>query len=85
MTDGASAALITSEEYAKRLGLKAKVYLNEILFVAQDPKDELLLSPAYVIPKILKNVFFNIYFFLIIIHKFKNKNILKNFIFYFYI
>jgi len=31
------------------------------MFVAQDPKDQLLLSPAYVIPKLLDKVFFEIF------------------------
>ena len=53
LTDGASAALVTTEEYAKKRGYKPKAYLRDFLFVAQDPKDQLLLSPAYVIPKLL--------------------------------
>ncbi|KAI1719110.1 3-ketoacyl-CoA thiolase [Ditylenchus destructor] len=53
LTDGASAALITSEQYAIEHGYKPKAYIRDTLFVAQDPKDQLLLSPAYVIPKIL--------------------------------
>jgi acetyl-CoA acyltransferase len=53
LTDGASAALLTTEEFAKKRGLKPKAYLRDFLFVAQDPKDQLLLSPAYVIPKLL--------------------------------
>uniref|UniRef100_A0AC35TTZ8 Trifunctional enzyme subunit beta, mitochondrial n=1 Tax=Rhabditophanes sp. KR3021 TaxID=114890 RepID=A0AC35TTZ8_9BILA len=54
LTDGASAALITSEDYAKKNGYKPMAYLRDYLYVAQDPKDQLLLSPAYVIPKILE-------------------------------
>jgi len=54
LTDGASAALITSEEFAKRKGYKPKAFFRDTLFVAQDPKDQLLLGPAYVIPKILE-------------------------------
>jgi len=53
LTDGASAALLTTPEKAKELGLKPKAYLRDFLFVSQDPKDELLLGPAYVIPKLL--------------------------------
>ncbi|KAE9550916.1 hypothetical protein FO519_005878 [Halicephalobus sp. NKZ332] len=53
LTDGASAALVMTEEFAKKRGFKPKAYLRDFLFVAQDPKDQLLLSPAYVIPKLL--------------------------------
>ncbi|PAV89895.1 hypothetical protein WR25_15212 [Diploscapter pachys] len=53
LTDGASAALIMSEEFALANGYKPKAYLRDFQYVAQDPKDQLLLSPAYVIPKLL--------------------------------
>jgi len=53
LTDGASACLLMTEEKAKELGLKPKAYLRDFLYVSQDPKDELLLGPAYVIPKLL--------------------------------
>jgi len=53
LTDGASACLLMTEEKAKQLGLKPKAYLRDFLYVSQDPKDELLLGPAYVIPKLL--------------------------------
>uniref|UniRef100_A0A915D0E4 acetyl-CoA C-acyltransferase n=1 Tax=Ditylenchus dipsaci TaxID=166011 RepID=A0A915D0E4_9BILA len=54
LTDGASAALITTEEYALQNGHKPRAFLRDTMFVAQDPKDQLLLSPAYVIPKLLE-------------------------------
>ncbi|CAD7089434.1 unnamed protein product [Hermetia illucens] len=54
LTDGASACLIMTEEKAKELGLKPKAYLRNFLYVSQDPIDQLLLSPAYGIPKLLK-------------------------------
>lgn len=44
LTDGASACLITTEEKAKQLGLKPKAYLRNFVYVAQDPKDQLLLG-----------------------------------------
>ena len=44
LTDGASACLIMTEEKAKQLGLKPKAYLRHYTFVAQDPKDQLLLG-----------------------------------------
>lgn len=54
LTDGASAAMIMTEAKAKELGLKPKAYLRDFTYVSQDPFDELLLGPAYGIPKILK-------------------------------
>ncbi|XP_026332638.1 trifunctional enzyme subunit beta, mitochondrial [Hyposmocoma kahamanoa] len=53
LTDGASACVIMSEAKAKELGLKPKAYLRDFTYVAQDPVDQLLLGPAYGIPKIL--------------------------------
>jgi acetyl-CoA acyltransferase len=44
LTDGASACLIMTEEKAKQLGLKPKAYLRNFTYVAQDPKDQLLLG-----------------------------------------
>jgi len=43
-----------TEEKAKQLGFKPKAYFRDFLYVSQDPKDQLLLSPAYVIPKLLE-------------------------------
>ncbi|XP_031632349.1 trifunctional enzyme subunit beta, mitochondrial [Contarinia nasturtii] len=54
LTDGASACLIMSEAKAKELGFKPKAYIRDFTYVSQDPFDELLLGPAYGIPKILK-------------------------------
>jgi len=54
LTDGGAAVLIMSEEKAKQLGLKPKAYLREFVFVSQDPKDQLLLGPAYATPKVLE-------------------------------
>ena len=42
-----------SEDKALALGLKPKAYLRDYLYVAQDPKDQLLLGPAYATPQIL--------------------------------
>ncbi|KAH7695841.1 Thiolase, partial [Aphelenchoides avenae] len=53
LTDGASAALLSTEEYALGKGFKPKAYLRDHLFVAQDPRDQMLLGPAYAIPKLL--------------------------------
>ncbi|KAK3781040.1 hypothetical protein RRG08_046344 [Elysia crispata] len=54
LTDGASACLIMSEEKALAMGYKPKAYLRDFLYVAQDPKDQLLLGPAYATPRVLK-------------------------------
>lgn len=56
LTDGATACLITTEEKAKELGLKPKAYLRQHMFVSIDPKDQLLLGPAYVITRLLDKV-----------------------------
>lgn len=56
LTDGASACLIMTEEKAKQLGLRPKAYLRDFLYVSQDPIDQLLLGPAYGIPKLLNKV-----------------------------
>ncbi|VDM45449.1 unnamed protein product [Toxocara canis] len=56
LTDGASAALLMTEDYALKHGYKPKAYLRDFQYVAQDPIDQLLLSPAYVIPKLLDKV-----------------------------
>lgn len=52
LTDGASAALIMSEEKALQLGLTPKAYLRNFIYVSQDPVDQLLLGPSYAIPKV---------------------------------
>lgn len=54
LTDGASACLIMSEEKALAIGLKPKAYLRDYVYVSQDPKDQLLLGPAYATPKVLE-------------------------------
>ncbi len=53
LTDGASACFIMEEQTALKLGLQPKAYLREYNFVSQDPKEELLLGPAYATPKVL--------------------------------
>merc|ERR1712227_486437 len=53
LTDGASACLIMTEEKAKQLGLRPKAYFRAFTYVSQDPKDQLLLGPAYATPKVL--------------------------------
>lgn len=53
LTDGATAVLIMSEEKALSLGLKPKAYIKSFTYTAQNPRDELLLGPAFAIPKVL--------------------------------
>lgn len=53
LTDGASAALLMSEAAAARHGLAPVARIVDSLFVSQDPKDELLLGPAYAISRLL--------------------------------
>jgi len=53
LTDGASAALIMTEEKAKQYGLTPKAYFRAYTYVSQDPKDQLLLGPAYATPVVL--------------------------------
>lgn len=53
LTDGASAALLMSEEAAKKYGFTPKTRILDHIFVAQDPKDELLLGPAYAVAKLM--------------------------------
>ncbi len=55
LTDGASVTLLMAEEKAKALGLTAKARIVDYTFTAHDPQTELLLGPAYSIPKVLEN------------------------------
>lgn len=54
LTDGASACLLMTEEKALQFGLKPKAYLRDFIYVSQDPKDQLLLGPAYATPRLLE-------------------------------
>jgi acetyl-CoA acyltransferase len=54
LTDGASAALLMTEERAKELGFKPKAYIRDFVYVAQDPREQLLLGPAYATPRVLE-------------------------------
>eukprot|EP00045_Choanoeca_perplexa_P005640 m.47449 g.47449 ORF g.47449 m.47449 type:complete len:457 (+) comp13224_c0_seq1:337-1707(+) len=55
LTDGASACLLMTESKAKELGYKPLAYLSNFSFVAQDPKEQLLLGPAYATDKVLRS------------------------------
>jgi len=54
LTDGGSACLIMTEEKAKALGYQPIGYLRDFTYVSQDPKEQLLLGPAYATPAVLK-------------------------------
>ncbi|MFU8812752.1 MAG: acetyl-CoA C-acyltransferase [Balneolaceae bacterium] len=53
LTDGASAGLMMSNELAKANGFRPKVTLRSYAYVAQRPDDELLIGPAFAVPKVL--------------------------------
>lgn len=53
LTDGASAVLLANEHYAKEHNLPILGYVVDSIAVAVDPKDQLLIGPAYAIPKLL--------------------------------
>lgn len=53
LTDGASASLLMSEERALRDGYTPKSRVVDWIFTSGDPKDELLLQPAYAISKLM--------------------------------
>lgn len=53
LTDGASAGLIMEKEFALKHGYKPKAILRSYSYVAQRPDDELLIGPAFAVPKAL--------------------------------
>ena len=53
LTDGASAALLMSEAAALGAGFTPAAGFVDHIFVAQDPKEQLLLGPAYAIAALL--------------------------------
>lgn len=53
LTDGAGAVALASQQYAAANGLRARAEVVDFCFVAQDPGDELLLGPAYAVPRLL--------------------------------
>ncbi len=54
LTDGAAVALLGSESYAKEHKLPILGYIIDTMTIAVDPNDQLLIGPAYIIPKLLK-------------------------------
>lgn len=53
LTDGASAVLLMSEEAASTLGYSPLAFIRSYAVAALDPGDQLLMGPAYAVPKAL--------------------------------
>ena len=53
LSDGAAAVLLMSERRAERLGVTPLAALRSIAAVATDPREELLLGPAFAVPRAL--------------------------------
>ncbi len=55
LTDGAAAVLLMSEEKAKSLGLEPLAALRSWAYVGVDPTDQLLIGPAFAMPRALSS------------------------------
>ncbi len=53
LTDGAAAVLLMSEDAAQSLGYQPLVFIRSYAVAALDPGDQLLMGPAYAVPKAL--------------------------------
>ena len=53
LTDGASAVLLMSEDAARSLGYTPLAFIRSYAVAALDPGDQLLMGPAYAVPKAL--------------------------------
>ncbi|HTJ45324.1 MAG TPA: acetyl-CoA C-acyltransferase FadI [Kofleriaceae bacterium] len=53
LTDGASAGVFMREDRARALGHAPIAYVRAIAFTALDPRGQMLMGPAYAIPKVL--------------------------------
>lgn len=53
LTDGASALLVASSDWASAHGHEPLAALRDVLLTAHDPRDELLLGPVFAIPRLL--------------------------------
>jgi acetyl-CoA acyltransferase len=53
LTDGAASVLLMSEDRARALGYTPKAFVRAYAYAAVDPAGELLIGPAYAIPKAL--------------------------------
>lgn len=54
LTDGASACLLVNQEYLNKNEIYAKSEILDYIYIGTDPKDELLLGPAYAIARLLE-------------------------------
>lgn len=54
LTDGASAAIVASERRALELGLTPLAFLRGYAFTALDPRGQMLIGPAFAIPRALR-------------------------------
>ena len=54
LTDGATACLLSTEDFAKSVNIKPIGYLKSWIFTGTDPHEEMLLGPAYAIPRLLR-------------------------------
>ena len=54
LTDGASAVLLMSAETARALGYEPLAFIRSYAVAALDPGDQLLMGPAYAVPKALE-------------------------------
>jgi acetyl-CoA acyltransferase len=54
LTDGASAVLLASEDYARRNNLNILGRIVDAYSMATDPHDQLLIGPAYAIPRLMQ-------------------------------
>jgi acetyl-CoA acyltransferase len=54
LTDGAASVVVMSVEKAKALGLRPKALVRSYAYAAVDPAGQLLIGPAYAIPKALQ-------------------------------
>lgn len=53
LTDGASAGLVMDRDFALEHGYEPKAILRSYSYVASRPGDELLIGPAFAVPKVL--------------------------------
>lgn len=56
LTDGASAALVMEKEFAIKHEYQPKAILRSYSYVAQRPGDELLIGPAFAVPRVLDDM-----------------------------
>lgn len=54
LSDGASACLLADQKYINENKINAKSEILDYIYIGTDPKDELLLGPAYAIARLLE-------------------------------